>query len=94
MSDRCKNSGACRWVSYLPIFKISALCGYCGLHIRPEDAEDAGMVTKKLCYGVNCPFSGPNSGPGKWCPSSKTHFWFLDYGSGAISRPELVPPPT
>ena len=86
MSERCKNSGACRWVSYLPLFKISALCGYHGLHTRPEAAEDVGIVTQKLCYGMNCPFSGPNSGPGTWCPSSRTHYWFLVYGSGGYIK--------
>ena len=60
------------------MLKISALCGYYGLHTRPEAAEDVGRVTQKFCYGMNCPFSGPNSGPRTKCPSSRRH---LDYGS-------------
>ena len=68
------------------MFKISTLSGYYGLHIRPEAADAVGMATQKLCYAVNCPFSGPNSGPGTWCPSSQTNYWFLDYGTGGFIK--------
>ena len=50
-------------VSYLLMFKISALGGYYGLHTRPESAENVGKVTQKLCNGVNCLFFWPRFRP-------------------------------
>ena len=86
MCDTSATFSCGRWVSYLPMFKISALCGYYGLHKRSEAAENIGKVTQKLCYEVNCPFSGPNSGLGTWCPSSRSDHWFLDYGTGGYIK--------
>ena len=37
-----KISGGGKWVLYLPIFKISALCGHHGLYTRPE--AEAGVT--------------------------------------------------
>ena len=64
---------------------------FCSLWLLwpPQKARSWGRlskVTQKLSYRVNCPFSGPNSGLGTWCPSSQSDHWFWDYGTGGYIK--------